>query len=47
MDAAAEPPDVPLAPLCEVCGSLDRMRPVGSPDRARWECPACGAVRLA
>lgn len=34
------------APLCEACGSLDRMRPSGSARRAYWHCANCGTVSL-
>lgn len=35
------------APLCEACRSLERMRPAGPPERPRWICDRCGAVKLA
>lgn len=48
-DAPADPEalDADLAPLCQACGSLEQMRVAGTPARPYWQCPVCGAVRLA
>jgi hypothetical protein len=36
-----------LDPLCEHCGSLERMEPAGSPQHPYWACTNCDGVTLA
>ncbi len=38
--------DESLPPLCDMCGTLERMRTAGTVERPYWRCPVCGAARI-